>query len=435
MKKLAAGMILGLGLVGSQACTVDGADQTDIGNVHQTMCSTVSGYNPMAAALAVAMADEIGELNPSRDLQIVSESGSNMVILSNEGRNRCNARGGCNNIDDVIGMQYPEVNWYVEQTVFDSINYRSRLVSGLGDQKNFEQSLQMNDPGALPKPHKLTLQSVDNLGGCGKHFTFKAERSDCTASGGGSSSGLSTSAVYTLKGVNSGKCVDVAGGSTANVANIQQYSCWNGTPQQFKFEDMGSGFYRIKNVNSNKCLDVGNASTANGANVQQYDCHGGYNQQWSVVQSNGQYSFINRNSGKALDVAGWSTADGGNIQQWDWGNNNTQKFTLTALSGGSGSSSDCTLNTADIENRLKMFGGDSNPYLDFRSTDSTISIDPVANMNDVPLDTSSGSCGADYSVYDTTGDIEGTCCIVNGQEGVYIHHPNTRLRFTYICNA
>ena len=39
----------------------------------------------------------------------------------------------------------------------------------------------------------------------------------------------------------------------------------------------------VVSVNSNKCLDVAGGSTADRANVQQFGCHGGANQLWSFT--------------------------------------------------------------------------------------------------------------------------------------------------------
>ena len=78
----------------------------------------------------------------------------------------------------------------------------------------------------------------------------------------------------------SGKCLDVAGGSTREGTNVQQWTC-NGTgAQQWTPKRLGNQFYLLVNPQSGKCLDVAGGSKANGANVQQWTCHGGANQQW-----------------------------------------------------------------------------------------------------------------------------------------------------------
>uniref|UniRef100_UPI0032984B0E RICIN domain-containing protein n=1 Tax=Salmonella enterica TaxID=28901 RepID=UPI0032984B0E len=64
--------------------------------------------------------------------------------------------------------------------------------------------------------------------------------------------------------------------------NIHLWTC-NGTgAQAFRIEDVGGGYVRIVNVNSNRALDVAGVSTADRANVQQWGYGGGLNQQWRI---------------------------------------------------------------------------------------------------------------------------------------------------------
>jgi hypothetical protein len=128
---------------------------------------------------------------------------------------------------------------------------------------------------------------------------------------------------------NSGKVAEVAGFSTADGGNVQQWS-WTGTSsQQWSFVATDSGFYRVINRNSGKCLDVNAESTADGANVQQWTCSGGNNQQWSLTSlAGGYYRLTARHSGKVLDVVGNGTADGVNIDQWPWNNGNNQQWQI-----------------------------------------------------------------------------------------------------------
>jgi len=44
----------------------------------------------------------------------------------------------------------------------------------------------------------------------------------------------------------------------------------------------GGGYYRLTAKHSGRCLDVAGVSTSNGANVQQWECHGGDNQKWKI---------------------------------------------------------------------------------------------------------------------------------------------------------
>src|SRR3954470_20427325 len=71
-----------------------------------------------------------------------------------------------------------------------------------------------------------------------------------------------------IKGLG-GKCIDIAGASSANGAKVQLYDC-NGTGAQTW--SVGNTDNSIKALG--KCLDVTAAATANGAKIQLYDCNG-----------------------------------------------------------------------------------------------------------------------------------------------------------------
>jgi prepilin-type N-terminal cleavage/methylation domain-containing protein len=125
----------------------------------------------------------------------------------------------------------------------------------------------------------------------------------------------------------SGKGLDVTGASTADGANIQQWTYSGNAQQKWQVTSLGSNQYSILNINSGKSLDVTGASTADGANIQQWT-YGGYAQQkWTIMSTDSGYcSILNVNSGKSLDVTGASTADGANIQQWTYSGNAQQQF-------------------------------------------------------------------------------------------------------------
>lgn len=122
---------------------------------------------------------------------------------------------------------------------------------------------------------------------------------------------------YVLVNRNSGKALDVSGVSTADGAQLHQWSRADGNNQQFQFVDSGGGYYRLRARHSSKVLDVYNFSTADGANIVQWSDHNGTNQQFRLADSpDGYVRLINRNSNKAVEVQGASTADGGRVVQY-----------------------------------------------------------------------------------------------------------------------
>lgn len=147
-----------------------------------------------------------------------------------------------------------------------------------------------------------------------------------TSSGTTASTTSSTlDGTYYIKSAFSGLYLDVAGASSANNANIQQYSYNGNANQKFKLVSNSDGYYYIYTGASNysKVIDVEKKSSANGANILQYSYNGKSNQQFQIVQiKSGVYAIKTRISGDAscLDVYGWSTANGGNIAQYSyWG--------------------------------------------------------------------------------------------------------------------
>jgi hypothetical protein len=126
-------------------------------------------------------------------------------------------------------------------------------------------------------------------------------------------------ATDTLTARHSGKLADVFNASTADGANVVQWAANGQANQRWRLTDAGGGFVTVASVNSGKCLDVfgGTGATADGVRVVQWACHGGTNQQWRVQDlGTGYVNLIVRHSNKCLHVNGASTADGAQLVQW-----------------------------------------------------------------------------------------------------------------------
>ncbi len=133
---------------------------------------------------------------------------------------------------------------------------------------------------------------------------------------------------YRLINRNSGKVAEVAGFSTADGGNVQQWSSTGTSSQQWSFVSVGGGYYNVINRGSGKCLDVSGASTTNGANVQQWTCGSGTNQRWQLIAVGSYYQLKVQHSGQVLDVVGNGTADGVNIDQWPSNGGNNQQWQI-----------------------------------------------------------------------------------------------------------
>jgi hypothetical protein len=75
-----------------------------------------------------------------------------------------------------------------------------------------------------------------------------------------------------------GKCLDIAGGGTANGTKVQLYDC-NSTGAQVWIPQSNGAYL---NPASNRCLDIPNSSTAAGTQVQIWDCNGTGAQRWRL---------------------------------------------------------------------------------------------------------------------------------------------------------
>ena len=136
-------------------------------------------------------------------------------------------------------------------------------------------------------------------------------------------------ATYSLTARHSGKLVDVFNASTADGANVVQWAANGQANQRWRFVGAGGGYATIVSVNSGKCLDVfgGTSATADGVRIVQWACHGGTNQQWRIQDlGTGYVNLIVRHSNKCLDVTGASTADGAQLVQWTCGGATSQQW-------------------------------------------------------------------------------------------------------------
>lgn len=132
-----------------------------------------------------------------------------------------------------------------------------------------------------------------------------------------------------ISAVHSGKVLDVSGSSTADGANVQQWSQQSGANQRWRLEAQSSGGYQLVADHSGKCLDVSGNSTADGANVQQWSCNGTAAQRWRLEPvGNGLYRIVSMGSGKCLDVYYADLADGANVLQWSCTGNANQQWRI-----------------------------------------------------------------------------------------------------------
>jgi hypothetical protein len=166
---------VGVGFMALQGCT--GAEYTDVevGSQEQAALSSTcwgrQGINPTKAALAVAMADELGRWEPLKDL--VSVNGR--VSLASTAK--C-LKNSCKQTKAILGQQ----DFTADQNRFSNTSYASDLNSSFDRQKNWITNLTQNHPDRLPPGHKLTkVGSMTLNGACGPHFIFQVDNADGSA--------------------------------------------------------------------------------------------------------------------------------------------------------------------------------------------------------------------------------------------------------------
>ncbi|MFI7385579.1 endo-1,4-beta-xylanase [Streptomyces sp. NPDC049813] len=122
-----------------------------------------------------------------------------------------------------------------------------------------------------------------------------------------------------LKGVGSGRCLEVSGAGTADGTPLQLWDCSGGTNQQWTYTTAGE--FRVY---GNKCLDAG--GTGNGTRIQIYSCWGGDNQKWRL---NTDGSVVGVQSGLCLATAANGASNGTQIQLATCTNATSQRWTRT----------------------------------------------------------------------------------------------------------
>ncbi|WP_405729607.1 family 43 glycosylhydrolase [Streptomyces sp. NBC_00028] len=182
-------------------------------------------------------------------------------------------------------------------------------------------------------------------GGCGNGRTTRAQKFTWNADGtpnfgtpvalgtslpGPSGESAATPTSYTLVNRNSGKCLDVNGGGTADGTDIFQWTCNGGTNQKWRIEDLADDTNRLVNVAAGKVADIADCSGSDGADIRQWSWLNNKCQRFRLVfTATGDYvRIVNESTGKVADVADCGTANGSDVRQWTWLNNNCQQWRL-----------------------------------------------------------------------------------------------------------
>jgi hypothetical protein len=114
-----------------------------------------------------------------------------------------------------------------------------------------------------------------------------------------------------VRGVGSGRCLDVNGATTTPGTQLQIWDCNGGSNQGWT--RTASGQLTVYSGSNQRCLDASGNGTSNGTPVVIWNCNGQANQQWRV---NGNGTITGVQSGLCLDVSGSGTGNGTKVQLW-----------------------------------------------------------------------------------------------------------------------
>jgi hypothetical protein len=140
---------------------------------------------------------------------------------------------------------------------------------------------------------------------------------------------------YLVVNRNSGKALEVPGGSTANGVILFQNTYIGGLNQQWDINPLpdrfggDSSYFTIKAAHDGVTADLNNWSYANGDQIQQWN--GGTNtlEQWYFQYTgNGYFKIRSRWSNKVAGVLGGSLNNGAHIVQWDDNGSPDQQWRL-----------------------------------------------------------------------------------------------------------
>jgi hypothetical protein len=421
-----AGWFTDLGACGASSGSTTGGSSGS-GSSLPAECFAAQSFHMTSAQLVVAMAKELGELYPTRDLEV---SGGK-VVLSSAGLSRCSAASeGCMETKEKLGMQDDSVNQVIDQNVFNANSYRANLVTQLGDQAIYEQS----GSYLAPTAHTLSLSGTAP-GYCGTDFTFNVNW-QCSSGGGAYTM---TNNQASMEAENADAKIAASNGDTFSnssgvmACNSDSGDFWTTTPtaaprMEFKVNFTSTGTHYVHAlataVNGNSdSLHIGldgaivhNNLATNASNSLSWANSAGFNVATTGLHTISVYA---REDGVKVDkVVVNKTAGSPN-----WSGE-------SARSGGS-----CNTDTARIMERTKKFWRDENTVIDFTPGNGTVTIDPQDTNGGSGGGSGSGSCGTEqcekFSKQAST--LVGQCCTCGGESGTWVMKQGSTK--TVLCNT
>jgi len=219
-----------------------------------------------------------------------------------------NAAGGCRITADSVSMTNPGSQ---SANLGGAVSLQIHASSSLGEALRYS---------ATGLPSGLGINASTGL--ISGHVTFPGNfTAHVTARDTGEASASAAFAwrVYPVHGAvkawfHNTHCVN--DGSLINGTMVVMWSCNGSLAQQWAGFPGGTlrRYNGANNINTRKCMDIRGASTANGTKIDLYTCTGGWNQVWSYSATTHQWR--NPHSGKCLNDPGTNLANGTQLVLW-----------------------------------------------------------------------------------------------------------------------
>ncbi|HVZ35719.1 MAG TPA: hypothetical protein VG963_25005 [Polyangiaceae bacterium] len=180
------------------------ADEMEIGSVGEGLmaCANPDGTNAAMAAFAVAVAQDLGRWNATKDFKMITTSGQSetspgmqqaIALTSGSdstgkfGKSRC-SDGKCARVQAILDMQYDQANNKIyfqgsgsTKVLLSPAALRARMYAKWQDQVACNKTPKDGDANSCTTELNALTFSGSAKGGCDTNFTFAAKSSTGTA--------------------------------------------------------------------------------------------------------------------------------------------------------------------------------------------------------------------------------------------------------------
>lgn len=301
---------------------VSAAEISYFGDAEQYLSAACGGddSNALTAALAVAIANELGRWDVSTDFQVTAGK----LELSTTGKLHCGS--GCGNVTALLRLQDDASSVIKNHT---PATYRSKLTGWYNEQKTAltkrVNELLKVDQGVFRIRSSLSGKYVVPQNGSATSGAVLEQSDQYSSTTAAQWRLLLNGTKQQLKNVKSGMCMDLAS-DTASATTIVQRPCSGGSTQDFRLGQLGPGILTVRSKHNLAFMPQGN-STANGADIVQgtvtgatqekfvFESYGGGAHRDLLETATAVYSLKVAHTGMGIAVSSDSLNDGVSVVQ------------------------------------------------------------------------------------------------------------------------